>query len=225
MKKLAKLPLEKIKIPNWDVRAFRDPDHKEALKKDLEKDGQLEPVHVLKQNGEYLLLEGRTRYEIAQELGMTEIDAYVIEDEIKDPYEYAFKVNVSKKGLGPVSKALYLQHLLETRHWSWGDLMQVLGIGHTTIARYMKLLDLPDEEQREYELGLKPIRDLYNEGLYSSTRGTNGKRRGGGGTRCPICGAFPEKGMGKWIYFCRDHEDLHGIVLEWIMSGEWKKQQ
>ncbi len=225
MKKLAKLPLEKIKLPEWDVRAFRDPDHKEALKKDMEKGGQLEPIHVLKQGEEYLLLEGRTRYEVAKELGMTEIDAYVVEDQVEDPYEYAFKVNAFKKQLGPVSVALYFQHLLITRQWSWGNLMQYFGISHRTVARYMKLLKLPAEEQREYEFGLKPLRNIDLSDNNSATRGTNEKRHGGSEVRCPICGAFPKKGEGGWIWFCKDHLDERSKFLEWIYSGEWKKQR
>jgi len=224
LKSLVKLRLDEITLPDWDVRAFRDPSDVDAIRKSFAESGQLEPVHVWRQNGRYVLLEGRTRYEAAKLLGLTEIEAYVVDEPLSDPYEYAFKVNALKRRPGPVSVALYMQHLLVSRGWHWGDLMRYLGVGKSTIARYMKLLDLPVEIQRKFEFGEIPLREVDWKGAESPTRGTGSGGGGGKGVRCPICGAYPSQGLMNWIPICKTHETEYSAIMNYIMRQGWREE-
>jgi len=39
--------------------------------------------------------------------------------------------------------------------------------------------------------------------------------------RCIMCGKYPERKKGFWIYFCEEHEDDYYNALETIMRKDW----
>jgi len=52
----------------------------ESLVKSIQQYGILEPVHVKKSNGDYILIQGHQRYRVAKELGIEEIPCIIIDN-------------------------------------------------------------------------------------------------------------------------------------------------
>ncbi len=104
------LPIEKIRptenrFPNLGDEQF------ERLLSSIKENGILEPLHVKKDNGNYLLVQGHQRFRAANELKIPEIPCIVVESERAVAAE--FDVNLYRRHLTPAEVAEY--EILKTR--------------------------------------------------------------------------------------------------------------
>lgn len=90
------LPREQIK-PTENRFPDLDNDQFQHLMKSIDKNGILEPLHVKKENGDYLLIQGHQRFRAASELGLKEIPCIVIDNDRAIAAE--FDVNLYRRHL------------------------------------------------------------------------------------------------------------------------------
>jgi ParB/RepB/Spo0J family partition protein len=215
---------KEIKLPDWDVRFKRDLEWQKYFEEQIRVQGIRDPLHVLKQEDGYLLLEGRTRYQAACNVGISQVPCVVYEKLDVDPYVFAIQMNMLKKELSIVSLTCCFYDLYFEKGWTVAKIAGTFNLDRSHVYRLIKLNELPKEELEKIEAGLRPaFPEAHKKAHLSHCETTSGKK-GGFGVRCPFCGCFPEKGKGKWIYFCPEHEDAYPEVLELIMSGEWKRR-
>jgi len=77
--KVIYLPVEKIRLQENQFNDLDELQYKRLLSS-INEYGILEPVHVLKENGYYTLVQGHQRYRVANELKIRELPCVIVED-------------------------------------------------------------------------------------------------------------------------------------------------
>jgi hypothetical protein len=222
--KLMKVPVERITQMTTRLRVYISEEWLSYFAQDVGKHGVQNPPHLLRTGDYYGVIDGWHRVEAARKAGLREIDAFVYEEGEVDPFILGLRLNMMQQSLDPVSLAYAIRELAFSRRLPWKQIEEITGLSERHLRRFLELLSLPEEEQRQIALGLKPAFETEPEKPHPGHNVRHGGKQGGSGVRCPICGRFPEKGKGKWIYFCPQHEDEYAEILGWIMSGEWKRR-
>jgi len=220
--KLVRVKVENIQQLTPRVRLYIDEDYLSRLIKDIQRHGiQQPPVLKYMGNDKYSPIDGWHRIEAAKRLGIKEIDAYVYYSEEIDPFIEGLRRNTFQKTLDPISIAYGIRELVN-RGLSWKQIEELTGFSEKHCRRYLKLLQLPKEVQDKIgrgeiaPFGKEVARYLKGQNVPSKPK------KPSNGVRCPICGCFPEKGKGKWIWICEDHLDIYNLTIKWLNTGAYK---
>jgi hypothetical protein len=219
-----KVPVEKIMQLTPKLRIYINEEWLGYFTQDVGKYGIQNPPHLIRIGDYYSPIDGWHRIQAAKKAGLKEIDAFVYEEGEVDPFILGLRLNMMQQSLDPISLAYAIRELAFSRRLTWKQIEEITGLSERHLRRFLELLEKPEEEQRQIALGLKPAFETEPEKPHPGHNVRHGGKQGGSGIRCPICGSFPEKGKGKWIYFCPQHEDEYAEILGWIMSGEWKRR-
>jgi ParB/RepB/Spo0J family partition protein len=244
--KLEKVPLDRVPWVQPTLRTHLNWDWINYMVEDVKKHGVQNPPHLAKKDNQYIPIDGWHRVYCAKKAGLKEIDAFVYEEGEVDPFILGLRLNMMQQSLDPISLAHAIKELIFNRHLSWKQVEDITGISDPHLRRLLTLLDLPEDTQRKIAAGelpafgreaqkqprpqyvggaqIKPLSENreWNEHRGHFVEGTGKKREGG--VRCPVCGQFPVKGTGKWVWFCPEHEDAYSAVLEYVYSGEWARE-
>jgi len=217
------ISIDKLKKPDWDVRFKRSGEWQLHFDTLIKRQGIREPLHVVKDGDQYVVVEGLTRFQAALDVGLKEVPCIVHEKLDMDPFVFAMHMNMLKNTLSVVSVARCFWKLYAEYGWSVSQIAKEFNLSRMHVYRLLKLNELPESVLEEIEDGKRPAFPESRKKRHMSHDVTSEGFKGGKGVRCPYCGAFPEKGKGKWIYFCPDHEDYYHDVLRWIYSGEGQR--
>jgi ParB/RepB/Spo0J family partition protein len=222
--KLEKVPVDKITQLTPKLRIYINDEWVNYFSEDVKRHGVQDPPHLTRIGEYYSPIDGWHRVQAAKKAGLKEIDAFVYNEGEVDPFISGLRLNMVQQSLDPISLAYAIRELAFNRRMAWKQIEEITGISERHLREFLKLLDLPESEQKKIALGIMPA--FGEEAQNKLKRGfrRHGGEQGGFGVRCPVCGRFPEKGVGKWIYFCPEHEDAYSETLGWIMSGEWKRR-
>jgi len=214
-----------IDVPEWDVRYARDSKWEYYFTEEIKRHGIHDPLHVLKKGERYLLLEGFTRFKAARFLGIEKVPCIVHKKLDVDPQLFAFRLNMWRRTLGVVSVARMAYIMRFEWNWSLPQIAEELGCTVQHVFRLLKLLNRDPKELEEIEHGLRPAWEKKRKKPRHSHNVNDGGKRASSGVRCPICGAFPKKKMGKWIYFCNEHQREYEAVMNYIMREGWREEK
>jgi len=219
--------LEKVHVKNIHqltsrVRMYIDEEYLNRMIEDVRKHEILQPPILIKvDNGLYSIVDGFHRIEAAKKIGMEYVDALVYDKDETDPFIEGFRRNLFQKSLDPISIAYGIRELLN-KHLSWDEIEELTGFSEKHCRRYLQLLNLPQDIQDRIGRGeLSP----FGEEVKKYVEGQNvrkSSKKTSNLVRCPICGCFPEKGKGKWLYFCEDHVTQYTITFQWLKSEGYK---
>ncbi|EQD24299.1 MAG: ParB/RepB/Spo0J family partition protein [Nitrospirae bacterium] len=115
------------------------------LASSLNRHGLLHPVIVVKKGEGYLLVSGERRLRAAEMIGWTEIPAIVREFSDQDLLEIALVENLKRSDLNPVEVATGLKRLSDEFRWTQENLSEYIGFKRSTVANYLRLLELDPE--------------------------------------------------------------------------------
>ena len=214
-----------IDLPDWDLRYVRDNAWEQYFTERIKHQGINQPLHVLRKNGRYVLLGGRTRFKAAVANGIRKVPCIVHEKLDVPPELFAFRLDMLKKELGVVSVAWMANKMRFEWGWSIPRIAEELGVTRQHVYRLLKLVERDPKELREIELGLRPAWGEASRKRQVSHHVTHEGKKASSGVRCPICGAFPKKGQGKWIYFCSEHREEYEAVMSYIMREGWREEK
>lgn len=141
------LPIESIQ-PNPDQpRREFDADKLEELAESIKHLGIVQPITVVKRQGdEYMIVAGERRYRAAQLAGLHRLPAYIRPAE-GSILEMALVENVQREDLNPIEIAIAYQGLVEELSLSHEAVAQRVGKKRATVSNYLRLLRLPAEVQ------------------------------------------------------------------------------
>ncbi len=125
-------------------RDFRD-DEINSLAESIKTHQMLQPILVRRVQGRYQLISGERRLRAAIRAGLTTVPARLREADDRLVAELAIVENLQRKDLNPIEKALSFKRYLEQHQCTQEDLAQRLKIDRSTIANFIRLLDLPEE--------------------------------------------------------------------------------
>lgn len=151
------LSIDKIQ-PNPDQpRREFDQDKLEELSESIKHIGIVQPITVVKRQGDvYMIIAGERRYRAAQLVGLKHIPAYVRPDQ-GSILEMALVENVQREDLNPIEIAIAYQGLVQELNLSHEAVAQRVGKKRATVSNYLRLLRLPAEVQLGLSSGLLEV--------------------------------------------------------------------
>lgn len=115
----------------------------ESLAESLKEHQQLQPILVRRFGERYQLISGERRLRATIHAGMKSIRAEVREADDRLVAELAIIENLQRKDLNAIEKALSFKRYIHEHRCTQEDLARRLKIDRSTIANFMRLLELP----------------------------------------------------------------------------------
>jgi ParB family chromosome partitioning protein len=148
------IPLAKIRPNPFQPRKTFAPDALAELQSSIQTHGVLQPVVVRTVPGGFELIAGERRFRASQAAGLSSIPA-VVRDDIGDQamLELALIENLQRADLDPIEKAQGFRQLLQ-QGLTQEELAQRVGMQRSTVANFLRLLELSESVQKVVSEGL-----------------------------------------------------------------------
>ena len=146
---------EKIyKIKVIDIEPNRDQPRRtfnseslEELATSIKRYGVIQPIIVTKMDNYYQIVAGERRWRAAKKAGLMEIPCLVRDSTERKNREIALIENIQREDLNPIDKALGFRQLLEEYGMTQQELSDTVGIGRSTLANNLRILNLDERVQ------------------------------------------------------------------------------
>lgn len=125
-----------------------DPQTIKSLTESIREHGLLQPILVRPgKDGGYQLVAGERRWRAARELGLNSIPAIMKDIGNKQSLSVALVENLQREDLNPIEKARAFWELIEVFGLTQEEVGRYTGIDRSTVANFLRLLELPIEVQ------------------------------------------------------------------------------
>ncbi|MFO0972662.1 MAG: ParB/RepB/Spo0J family partition protein [Phycisphaerae bacterium] len=141
--RLAELPIEQIRANPAQPRKTFDDAALRALADSLSQRGTLQPVIVRPRGGGYELVAGERRWRAARLAGLSHIPAIVRDADDTELLELALAENLHRADLNAVERARAYFEMKSRLNIDNDELARRLGEDRSTVANYLRILDLP----------------------------------------------------------------------------------
>lgn len=150
----AEIPVSKVRPNPFQPRKTFAPEALEELKASLREHGVLQPIVVRSTPAGYELIAGERRWRAAQAIGLTSLPA-VVREAVSDQamLELALIENLQRSDLDPIEKARGFQQLI-AQGLTQEQVAQRMGIQRSSVANFLRLLELPESIQGAVTQGL-----------------------------------------------------------------------
>ena len=140
--------------PNpFQPRRTFDPLDLAGLVQSIQQHGVLQPIVARRVGERFQLVAGERRLRAAQEAGLNEVPARVIEADDQQVFELAIVENLQRTDLNAIEKARAFRDYIDRFHSAQDELATRLGLDRSTVSNFIRLLDLPPAIQQTVELG------------------------------------------------------------------------
>jgi len=143
--RIVEIPVDKINRnphqprQNWDEKKIFD------LAESIKANGVIQPILIRPMGQGYQLIVGERRLRAAQLAGKETIPAIIRDASEEQTLEWALVENIHRADLNPTERARAYQHYLKTFSLTQDQAAQRLGEDRSTIANYIRLLELSGE--------------------------------------------------------------------------------
>lgn len=150
------VPVDQI-VPNphQPRRVFNEESLRE-LAASIRSTGLIQPVLLRKVGGEYQLVTGERRLRAARLAGLTSIPALIRDVDSATQAQMALIENIQREDLNPIDRAQGYRVLIEQLGLTQAELAGRLGEDRSSIANFLRLLDLAD-----------PVKEMVRDGRLS----------------------------------------------------------
>lgn len=139
------IPLNKIKSNAEQPRKSFDNERIAELAESIKHHGIIQPLILMKENEDYVIIAGERRWRAAKIAGLTEIPALIRDDDARKNKEISLIENMQREDLNAYEKAVGVKSLMEDYHLTQEEIAKVLGKGRSSIANTVRVLNLtPD---------------------------------------------------------------------------------
>lgn len=153
---VVEIPLDQISVNPHQPRKQMDQATLAQLAASLKSNGLIQPILVRKVDGGYQLIAGERRYRASQLAGLSHVLAIVREVDSFTQAQLALVENIHREDLNPIDRASAYQSLITQLGLTQAELASRLGEERSSIANYVRLLDL-----------VPSVRDLVRLGTLS----------------------------------------------------------
>ena len=180
--------------PNQPRNAFDDKGLKE-LAESIATHGIIQPITLRKiRASKYQIISGERRFRASQQAGLTELPAYVRSADDQSLLEMALVENIQREDLNPIDVGLSFRRLMEECDLTQESLAKRVGMGRSSVANHLRMLDLPETIQsmlRDGQLSLGHGKALawVREPTHGTPDCSRGKS-GHGNCKCPGVGTL-----------------------------------
>ena len=147
MAEMTEIKLSEI-IPNpTQPRTEFDEESLEELAESIRQLGLIQPITVKRDGEKYIIISGERRWRASQKAGLEAIPAYIREVDDTTLHAMALVENIQRKDLNAIEISLGMQRLVDECGLTQEALAERLGKKRSTVANYLRLLNLPEEIQ------------------------------------------------------------------------------
>jgi ParB/RepB/Spo0J family partition protein len=142
-----KVPIDRIRIGKFKVRAWQDPVGLASLRDSIRKLGDvINPIPVrLLQDGTFEALGGHRRLQAAREVGLKEVSVRVFRvGSEAEAWRIAYQEDALKEPWSPIAKATAFKRMREDGI-SLQDIAVIAGMSEDLVSKTLSLLSLPED--------------------------------------------------------------------------------
>ena len=135
-------------VPNpTQPRTEFDEEALEELAESIRQLGLIQPITVKRSGDKFIIISGERRWRAAEKAGLEALPAYIREVDDTTLHAMALVENIQREDLNAIEISLGMQRLIEECGLTQEALAERLGKKRSTVANYLRLLNLPDEVQ------------------------------------------------------------------------------
>ena len=152
---VAVLPIAKIFRNEDQPRLTFDPQAMEDLADSIRRHGVIQPIAVMPaKNGCYVIVAGERRWRAAQDVGLEELPAIILQElSSQDLMQFALVENLQREDLRPMDEAKAF-HSLQTKFGlTADDIAERVGKSRSAVANSLRLLNLRQDMQDDVDEG------------------------------------------------------------------------
>ena len=147
MEEMTEIRLSDI-VPNpTQPRTEFDEEALEELADSIKQLGLIQPITVKRDGEKYIIISGERRWRASERAGLESIPAYIREVDDTTLHAMALVENIQREDLNAIEISLGMQRLIEECGLTQEALAERLGKKRSTVANYLRLLNLPEEVQ------------------------------------------------------------------------------
>jgi ParB family chromosome partitioning protein len=162
---LNQIEIEKIKPNPFQPRKEFDEQSIEELANSIDKYGLLQPIVVIKDNENYILVAGERRLRAVKKLGKKDIKAIVLDINLNELREFALIENIQRENLNPIEIAESLKMLIEEHNYTHEELAKIISKSRSYVTNLLRLLSLPkyvQEKVKNNEISVGHVKVMSN---------------------------------------------------------------
>ena len=142
-------------IPNpTQPRTEFDEEALAELSDSIKQLGLIQPITVKRDGDKYIIISGERRWRAAEMAGLKALPAYIREVDDTTLHAMALVENIQREDLNAIEISLGMQRLVEECGLTQEALAERLGKKRSTVANYLRLLNLPEEIQFAIKSGV-----------------------------------------------------------------------
>jgi ParB family chromosome partitioning protein len=122
---------------------------RDRLASSIEKYGLLQPIVVIRDDEDYILVAGERRLRAVKSLGQNEIKAIVLDINLNSLREFALIENIQRENLNPIEIAESLKSLIEEHNYTHEELAKIISKSRSYVTNLLRLLSLPESVQEK----------------------------------------------------------------------------
>ena len=154
MTEMTEIELSNI-IPNpTQPRTEFDEEALEELADSIRQLGLIQPITVKRDGDKYIIISGERRWRASEKAGLKSMPAYIREVDDTTLHAMALVENIQREDLNAIEISLGMQRLIEECGLTQEALAEHLGKKRSTVANYLRLLNLPEEVQLAVKSGI-----------------------------------------------------------------------
>jgi len=145
---IAEIDINRVETNPFQPRSQFDEQALIELSESIKQLGIIQPITVrLLKNKKFQLISGERRLRASKLAGLEKIPAFVREANDQEMLEFALVENIQRENLNPIEIAISFQRLMDECSLTQEKLSERTGKGRSSIANYLRLLNLPPEIQ------------------------------------------------------------------------------
>ena len=153
-----RIPLSDIQVNPKNPRKDFDEMAMQELRHSIKLHDIIQPITVaLLPNGKYQLIAGERRFRAAKLAGLNDIPAYVRQGNDQELLELALLENLQRVDLNEIEIALSYQRMMQELNYTQEKVSERMGKDRSTVANYIRLLDLPPAIQAAVRRGILSV--------------------------------------------------------------------
>ena len=148
-------------VAEEQYRKTFDHEKLERLAQSLKSAGQIQPIVVRwdAAKEKYVVVAGERRFRAAKLAGFERIRCDLRDENLSDEAlaEIQLAENCAREDLNPIERAKAFRDMVHTFGCTAKDLAARVGLDPTTVSRHLRLLELPEDLQRDVASGKLPV--------------------------------------------------------------------
>jgi ParB family chromosome partitioning protein len=156
-KKIIYVPVSDINVPRERVTSVWDPAIQEEFLESVRAKGILEPVTLMRIDGQLWLIDGLHRLEAAEKLRIEKVPAIIIEGSLEELLIQNIIRNRQRGRSNPAQEAEVLALLVEKKGYPLELAAKQLGMSESWAKKLLKISGLPDEVKDLLKHGKIPV--------------------------------------------------------------------